>query len=315
MIYTNLFEKERVSYICYGTLSLSNLQNDSSVKSRVELLDYAYCQGINFFDTAELYDNYDILKEFIKDKDRETLIIATKSYAYDRQTADYSIEKALGEMNTDYIDIFMLHEQDNGNNFEGHRKAVDRFMEYKAQGVIKHFGISTHRVEAVLDSVQFKEIDVVFPIYNIAGIGIQDGTREDMAEAIKKAKANGKFIFTMKPYGGGHLLGSTEQAFKHLRSITDIDSVAVGMRSLPEIDANICYLKNNELNHDIKNKLRKQKRTLYIDEWCVGCGKCVEKCSQKALSIVDGKCVVDMERCVLCSYCAGECNDFYIKIV
>lgn len=315
MKYTNLFEKDNLSYICYGTLSLSKLQNSETMTNRVKLLNYAYERGINFFDTAELYDNYDILKELIKDKDRETLNIATKSYAYDCDTAEHSINKALKEMNTDYIDIFMLHEQDNGNNFVGHYKAVERFLKYKQDGIIKHLGISTHRVQAVSDSVEFNEIEVVFPIFNMTGIGIQDGTKEDMAEAIKKAKENNKFIFSMKPYGGGHLITDTRKAFDYVKNIREIDAIAVGMRNEEEIDANICYLENNELNHKIISKLRKQKRVLYIDEWCVGCGKCADKCKQNALSIIDGKCKVDMSKCVLCSYCAGECEDFYIKIV
>ncbi len=311
----NFFEKKRVSKLCYGTLSLSGLQNSDSLDNKVRLLNYAYEKGINFFDTAELYDNYNILKEFIKDKDRETLTIATKSYAYDKDTAEYSVNKALKELNTDYLDVFMLHEQENGNNFSGHYEAVERFMKYKEQGVIKHFGISTHRVAAVRDSVKFKEIEFVFPLINKNGIGIQDGTVNDMLDAIKKAKEQNKFIMAMKIYGGGHLITDAQESFSFVNGIAAIDAIAVGMSTIDEIDANICYLESNELNINIKNKIRNQKRTLIIEEWCIGCGKCADKCRQNALTIVDGKCIVDMNKCVLCSYCAGECTDFFIKIV
>ena len=315
MLYTNLFEKENVSKLCYGTLSLSNLQNHDTLENKVNLLNYAYEKGINFFDTAELYDNYNILKEFIKDKYRDKLTIATKSYAYDRKTAEYSVNKALKELNTDYIDVFMLHEQENGNNFLGHYEAVERFMKYKEQGIIRHFGISTHRVQAVRDSIKFKEIEFIFPLFNMDGIGIQDGTIDEMIYAVKKAKEYNKFIMAMKIYGGGHLINRAKEAFAFVGGIKEIDSIAVGMSTIEEIDANICYLENNELNINIKNKIRNQKRTLVVEEWCVGCGKCAKKCRQNALRIIDGKCVVDMDKCVLCSYCAGECTDFYIKIV
>lgn len=315
MQYTSFFEKEHVSKLCFGTLSLSNLQNSDTDENKVKLLNYAYEKGINFLDTAELYNNYNILKKFIKDKDRETLIIASKSYAYDKNTAEYSINKALKELNTDYLDVFMLHEQDNGNNFIGHYEAVERFMKYKQDGIIKHFGISTHRVEAVRDSIKFKEIEIVFPLLNMMGIGIQDGTIEDMLEAIKIAKLNNIFILAMKIYGGGHLITNTKEAFNFVNSISEVDSIAIGMSTIEEIDANICYLENNELNDNLKNKLKNQKRTLVIEEWCIGCGKCTMKCKQNAIQVVDGKCKVDMSKCVLCSYCAGECADFYIKIV
>lgn len=315
MKYINLFEKQNVSKLCYGTLALSFLQNFDTMEHKIELLNYAYEKGINFFDTAELYDNYNILKEFIKDKDRDKLTLATKSYSYDKKTAEYSVNKALKELNTDYLDVFMLHEQENGNNFLGHYEAVERFMKYKEQGVIKHFGISTHRVAAVRDSVKFKEIEFVFPLFNMKGVGIQDGTINDMLNAVKKAKEDNKFIMAMKIYGGGHLITKAKEAFDFVNNISYVDSMAVGMSTIEEIDANICYLENNELNLNIKNKIRNQKRTLVVEEWCIGCGKCAEKCKQNALRIVDGKCVVDMDKCVLCSYCAGECTDFNIKIV
>ena len=315
MEYINLFEKANVSKLCYGTLALSRLQNPDTDEKKAGLLNYAYERGINFFDTAELYDNYNILKKFIKDKDRDKLSIASKSYAYDRKTAEYSINKALKEMNTDYLDVFMLHEQDNGNNFLGHYQAVERFMKYKEDGIIRHFGISTHRIEAVRDSLDYKEIEILFPLFNYKGIGIQDGSFQDMAQAIKKEKEHNKFIMAMKVYGGGHLINEAEKAIKHISALDYVDSIAVCMSTLEEIDANISYLENNELNINIKNKIRNQKRSLVIEEWCVGCGKCVRKCKQNALTLVDGKCVVDREKCVLCSYCAGECTDFYIKIV
>jgi len=315
MQYVNLLEKKNVSRLCYGTLSLSDLQNDDTTSNKVKLLNFAYKNGINFFDTAELYDNYNILKEFIKDKDRDTITISTKSYAYDKKTAEYSINKALSEMKTDYIDVFMLHEQDNGNNFIGHYEAVKRFMKYKEEGIIKHLGISTHRVEAVRDSIKFKEIEIVFPLINMAGIGIQDGSIQDMLNAVKTAKMNNKFILAMKVYGGGHLINNAQKAFKFVNEIRDVDSIAVGMSTEEEILANISYLENNELSDNIINKIRNQKRTLVIEEYCKGCGKCAIRCKQNALEVVDGKCQVDMNKCVLCSYCAGECTDFYIKIV
>ncbi|QSX06435.1 aldo/keto reductase [Sedimentibacter sp. zth1] len=315
MIYTELKEIKKMSKICFGTLALSNLQNNECLEQKVSVLDYAYEKGINFYDTAELYDNYDILGKFMQNKRRDSLYIATKSYAYNKETAKYSIEKALKELNTDYIDIFMLHEQDNGNNFRGHYEAVQEFMKYKSQGIIKRFGISTHAIQAVNDSVEFDEIDIVFTIMNSTGIGINDGTKEKMLDAIKYAKANGKFIMAMKPYGGGHLINDTYNAFNFVNNIKEIDSIAVGMKNKSEVDVNINYLENKPITEELKKSVRDTKRTLCIAYWCEGCGKCVKRCKQNALSIVDGKCTVDMSKCVLCSYCASACDSFCIKIV
>lgn len=306
---------KNISKLCFGTLALSNLQNKSEFINKVDVLNYAYEKGINFYDTAELYDNYDILNTFLRNKKRESIYIATKSYAYNKATARHSIEKALNQLNTDYIDIFMLHEQDNGNNFMGHYEAVEEFMKYKQKGVINNFGISTHTVKAVVDSVQFKEIDVVFTIINKMGIGINDGTGSQMIEAVKVAKSKGKFIMAMKPYGGGHLLSDTREAFNFVNNIKEIDSIAIGMRNRQEVDLNLCYFDGKIASEELKNSVNNVNRELNIAYWCVGCGKCVKRCKQNALSVVNGKCQVNIERCVLCSYCASECDDFCIKIV
>ncbi len=315
MKYIDFDDMKNISKLCFGTLALSNLQNKDDFANKVNVLNYAYENGINFYDTAELYDNYDILGEFLKNKKRDSLYIATKSYAYNKETARYSIEKALNELNTDYIDIFMLHEQDNGNNFLGHYEAVEEFMRYKQEGIIKKFGISTHTIQAVTDSVQFKEIDIVFTIVNKTGIGINDGTNMQMIDAVKNAKSKGKFIMAMKPYGGGHLLSDTKIAFDFVNDIKEVDTIAIGMRNKQEIDLNICYLEGREASEDTKLSVNNMNRELNIAYWCIGCGKCVKKCKQQALSIIDNKCCVNMEKCVLCSYCASECDSFCIKIV
>lgn len=306
---------KNISKLCFGTLALSNLQNKGEFTNKVDVLNYAYEKGINFFDTAELYDNYDILNAFLKNKKRESIYIATKSYAYNKETARYSIDKALSELNTDYIDIFMLHEQDNGNNFRGHYEAVEEFMKYKQKGIINKFGISTHTVQAVVDSVQFKEIDVVFTIVNKTGIGINDGTSSQMIEAVKAAKSKGKFIMAMKPYGGGHLLSDTKSSFDFVNNIKEIDSIAIGMRNRQEVDLNLCYFHGKTASEELKKSVNSVNRELNIAYWCSGCGKCVKRCKQNALSLVDGKSKVNMEKCVLCSYCADVCDDFCIKIV
>lgn len=315
MIYTKMGEIEDISRICFGTLALSNLQNDASIEEKASVLDYAYEKGINFYDTAELYENYDVLAKFLKGKDRKSIYLASKSYAYNTETAKYSIDKALSELGTDYIDFFMLHEQDNGNNFRGHMEAVEQFMKYKEQGIIRKFGISTHAIAAVKDSVQFKEIDIVFGIYNATGIGIADGTNVEMLEAMKFAQDNGKFIMAMKPYGGGHFTSDTKYAFNFVNKERCINSVAVGMKSNSEVDVNVSYLLGEEPSEKSLMKVSNTPRKLCIAYWCEGCGKCVARCKQNALHLENGKCVVDMDKCVLCSYCADACDSFCIKIV
>ena len=84
-----------------------------------------------------------------------------------------SVEKALKELGRDYIDIFMLHEQESILTIKGHWEAIEYLIEAKEKGIVRAIGISTHHVEGVMGAASVPEIDVIHPLVNIAGIGIR----------------------------------------------------------------------------------------------------------------------------------------------
>ena len=304
-----------VSKICYGTLTIGPLQKNLSIIDGANLLIYAYDRGINILDTAELYDNYAQIKESLNGRARESVHILTKSYAYDTKTAKNSLEKALKELGTDYIDGFLLHEQESEHTLRGHMEATEYFLKAKEEGYIRSFGISTHSINCVLASLKYDFIDVIHPLFNKTGIGILDGTTNQMLDAIKKAKTKGIGIYSMKPLGGGNLIKSYDEALEFVLDVKEIDSIAIGMQSKLEIDANIMKFNGEILNDQLRDSLQRQNRSLVISDWCIGCKECEKVCKQKAIKVINGKASVDQSKCVLCSYCAPRCKEFCIKII
>ena len=113
MQYTHLGNSRiQVSRLCFGTLTIGPLQAALPLTQGVSLLLKAYRAGINFYDTAASYGTYPYLRQLIKQVGRHNLVIATKSYAVTRAEAETAVEQALKEMDSSYIDIFLLHEQD-----------------------------------------------------------------------------------------------------------------------------------------------------------------------------------------------------------
>lgn len=304
----------QVSRLCFGSLTMTPFQANLSIKEGAELIQYAYSKGINFIDTAEIYDNYKYIREALKGIDREDYVIATKCYAYSKEMAKESLNLALRELNTDYIDLFLLHEQESIHTIRGHYEAIEYFLEAKLKGKIRAIGISTHRVEGVLGANQYNEIQVIHPIVNMGGIGIQDGTVKDMLTAVEEASKKGKGIYGMKPLGGGHLIGEWESAFNFVKNIPFIDSFAIGMQSKEEIDCNISLMKTGVVPQDLKENLRNKKRNLIIADYCIGCGNCVNICKQNGIEIIEGRAVPN-ENCILCGYCARACPEFCIKVI
>ncbi|HHT21480.1 MAG TPA: aldo/keto reductase [Tissierellia bacterium] len=297
------------SRLCFGSLTVSPLQCDFSAGQAAELFCYALQKGINFFDTAELYRNYDHFKLFFEQIRREEVVFASKCYAYDKESAKRSLDLALTGANIDYLDFFMLHEQESEHTLRGHAEAIDFFLDMKAQGLLRRFGISTHFVAGALAAAEDDRIEVVHPIINRQGIGIADGTREDMEQALRKLRQAGKFIYAMKALGGGHLLKEYPQALSYALAL-DVDAIAIGMQSAAEIDHNLAAFSGQTDLEPVP-----KSRHLNIDEWCIGCGNCAARCQQQAIQVIDGRAVVDDSRCVLCSYCVETCPDFCIKVI
>ncbi|AFS78349.1 aldo/keto reductase [Gottschalkia acidurici 9a] len=304
-----------VSRLCFGSLTMGPLQANLTISEGANLIEYAFEQGVNFLDTAEIYDNYGYIKKAFENIKRDKYIISTKSYSYSKETAEVSLKKALDGIGTDYIDIFLLHEQESEYTIKGHYEAIEYFLKAKEKGIIRALGISTHNVAGVNAICKYDELDIIHPIINKIGIGIQDGTVEDMLKAIKAAYDKGKGIYAMKPLGGGHLIKDVESSFNYVRDIPFIHSIAIGMQSLEEIDGNVSLINNGYIPNEIKKKIDKKQRRLQIADWCIGCGACVSTCKNDGIEIIDGKAQPIKGKCIFCGYCAPKCPEFCIKVI
>ena len=129
-----------VSTICLGTMTWGE---QNSKADGFEQMDYAIDNGVNFWDTAEIYaipmreetygETENIIGEwFIKTKKRDKVILATKvsgptskeyirggGCSYDKKSMSEALEKSLKRMQTDYIDLYQLHWPERNTNFFG----------------------------------------------------------------------------------------------------------------------------------------------------------------------------------------------------
>ena len=305
----------KVSELCFGSLTVGPLQANLPVKRGAEVIAHAFTRGINFIDTAQYYRNYEYIKIAMEMSGHYDVVISSKTYAHTAELAELAVNEACAALGRDYIDIFMLHEQESIHTLRGHIEALEYLIKLQSIGKIRAVGVSTHHVAGVNGVCELVKrgypIDCVHPIYNYSGLGIADGDRSDMLSAVKLAHNMGIGIFSMKPLAGGHLYNNAPKAFDFVLDCPYIDSVAVGMQSEEEVNANIKYFSDRTFE---ENLLKRQRR-LHIEEYCEGCGKCVTRCGQKALTIKNGLAAVDNTKCVLCGYCSAVCDIFAIKVL
>jgi len=307
------------------------LQSNLAVRDGAAVINHAIALGINFIDTAQIYKTYPYIKAALDLQSTETknnVIISTKTYAHTRKLAKEALDEALRELGRDYIDIFLLHEQESIHTIYGHLEALEYLFEQKESGRIRAVGISTHHVSGVWGALEFNrtynknKLEVIHPMYNITGLGIlarddsDDNPVLQMEAALTEAERAGFFIFSMKPLGGGNLYARAEESLNFSLSKPFIDSVAVGMKSLLEVEANVNLLKTGRFTDEYYKHYLGGKH-LHIDYWCGGCGKCVESCAANALEVSksSGRVVCDPEKCVLCGYCSAACGSFALKII
>lgn len=305
--------KLKVSGLAFGTLTISPLQRNIQAEKGRDLILYAANKGINLFDTAQLYDTYLPLR--LAFKKSPNIKVATKTYAWNKETAKAAFEEARKKLDKDHIDIFLLHEQESIHTMRGHREAFDFFLSEKDKGNIGAVGLSTHRVEVVRQALNYPGVDVIHPIINMAGIGLTDGSIEDMERACKLAHDSGIGIYAMKALGGGHLINDYEKAMSYVLGLSFIDSVAMGMQSEAEIDVNVAFFSGEKPNLSAINKARRTKRELWIHDWCTACGQCEKRCGQGAINVIEGRARVDIKTCILCGYCVDVCPEFCIKVI
>ncbi|MGB2783253.1 MAG: aldo/keto reductase [Atribacterota bacterium] len=305
----------KVTEMCFGALPIGPLQANISVEEGAKLIRAALERGINFIDTAEAYKTYPHIKKALEGHHGE-VIIATKSSAKTYKKMEQSIKDALESLGRTYLDIFLLHAaRVTPSVFEERAGALKCLNEYKSKGIIRAIGISTHAVGIVKRATEIKEIDIIFPIINKLGMGIIDGSVDDMVKAISEADKAGKGLYAMKALAGGHLIDQLEESFNFVRNIRGIGSIAVGMVNQEELELNLKIFNGEDVSQELLTHKIKPGKRLFILSFCKGCGTCVNTCPNNALSLENGKAVVDHKLCILCGYCNPACPEFAIRLI
>jgi aryl-alcohol dehydrogenase-like predicted oxidoreductase len=178
MKYTTLPNTDiKVSKICLGTMTFGQQNTEADGHAQ---MDYALEQGVNFFDTAEMYsvpareETYGSTEKIIgtwfkKTGKREEVVLASKiagpnpNFNYMREKNDfssasikYALDNSLQRLETDYLDLYQLHWPERKTNFFGQRgfkvqddawednihAVLDTLGGFIKEGKIKHIGLS-----------------------------------------------------------------------------------------------------------------------------------------------------------------------------
>ncbi len=196
-----------ISRLCFGAGRLTN--TCKTYEAGAKLMLKALDEGITFWDTAEGYGTQPHVGEAVQQINRDEIVIQTKTANKDHESAAASIEKALRELQTEYIDVMLLHAISSPDDLASRESegAFDAFREAKTAGKIRVIGCSTHIYTGdVMDAViDHPEIDVILTTANKEGRMLEGGPLDKHLEYIQRAYKLGKGISIMKVVVAGDI--------------------------------------------------------------------------------------------------------------
>ncbi len=299
-----------------------------------EVVARALDMGVNYFDTARVYgDSEKILSGVIKGRQRNKIVIASKSGSTKKNEILKDLDTSLQMLGTDYVDIWHLHGRDNPVQIPD--EAIEALEECKQSGKARFVGFSCHDPNNMVDfAIKTGKFDVIQTTYSFPIGGIYRD------RAIKKYHEAGIGVIAMKVVvalsgwnlksvdnppatkGEGPLAG-----IKWVLQNPAIGTTVPHMRTIPELEMNFRAMSESYTPNDEKLlfSLNEQIRP----DYCRMCYECRGQCPkgvpvaevlrflayhdfcgnyhQAVMSFRDLAQEVQDVRCSDCSTCAIQC--------
>ena len=296
----------------FGCMRLPMNGDQVDIAETTRMVDEFLAQGFNYFDTAHGYiggKSELALKECLTSRyPREAYSLTDKlTDSYFKTEADIRpfFESQLEACGVDYFDFYLMHAQ-NADNFKKFRacRAYETAFALKAEGRIRHVGLSFHDRAEVLDQIltEYPQIEVVQIQFNYLDY---DDIAVQSRKCYEVCRKHGKPVLVMEPVKGGSLVNLPEEAKKVLDDLhggspasyairfaagfPGMMMVLSGMSNMEQMKDNLSYMRDfkplNETELAAVNKVQEIFHKMNMIP-CTACRYCVEGCP-KQISIPD----------------------------
>ena len=296
----------------FGALPVQRVDMDTASA----ILRKAYDNGINYFDTARAYsDSEEKIGKSLADV-RNNIIISTKTMTKTVEGFWADLETSLKKMKTDYIDIYQFHNPPFCPKPGDGSGLYEAMVEAKAQGKIRHIGITSHSLAIAQEAVESGLYETLqFPFSYLAS------EKEETLVHLCKEKDVG--FICMKALAGG-LITRSDVAYAYLAQFPV--APIWGIQKEWELDEFLSYNENPPaLTEERLAYIAKEKEEL-AGEFCRGCGYCmpcpvgieINNCARMSLLLRRSPAaghlseagqakMKKIEECIECGQCAAKC--------
>ena len=290
----------------FGYMRLPMIGDEVDIPQTQQMVDAFMENGFNYFDTAHGYINGKselAIKECLSSRyPRESFVLTNKlsgNYFEKQEDIRPLFQQQLDACGVEYFDFYLMHAQ-SAARLPHYRKAraYETAMELKAEGKIRHLGISFHDSASVLDEIltEYPQIEVVQIQFNYVDF---EDEKVESRKCYEVCRKHGKPIIVMEPVKGGALVNLPDAAQKILDRLNGGSNasyairfaagfegmmmVLSGMSSLAQMQDNIGFMKDfRPLNDEERDAILKVS-AVYRNQGlipCTGCRYCTEVCPQ-----------------------------------
>ena len=285
----------------FGMMRLPMAGEQVDLAATTEMVDAFLAAGFNYFDTAHPYiqgqSETTIRDCLVKRYPRDSYILTNKLSGGSFETEDQIrplFEKQLTQCGVEYFDFYLMHAMSAGR----HQKYLDTrayeiALELKAEGKIRHIGMSFHDSAEVLDMILTArpEIEVVQLQMNYVDM---DDPKVQGRACYEVCCKHGKPVIVMEPVKGGSLVNLPETAISMMTSgspasyairyaagFENVMMVLSGMSNMEQMLDNLSYMADFQPLNDRELEVIDRVRTIYQSEHrvpCTACRYCTDGC-------------------------------------
>jgi len=299
--------------IGFGALPIQRVTNEEAVL----LLRKAYDAGVTYFDTARVYSDSEEKIGLALSDIRDKIYIATKTLAQTGEDLNKELETSLRLMKTDYIDVYQLHNPAIVPIPGDESGLYDAALKAKEKGLIRHIGITNHRLKVAEEAALSGLYDVLqFPFSYLAS--------EAEVNLGKTCCDRDVGFVAMKALAGG-LITNAAAAYAYLAEYANVLPIW-GIQRESELDEFISFIDNPPNLTDELKSLIDNDRNQLSGNFCRACAYCmpcpvniqINNCARMSQLIrrspssswvsEDGQKMMNLiEECTNCNKCTEKC--------
>ena len=287
--------------LAFGMMRLPMLGEQVDYEQVSRMVDIFLAKGFNYFDTATPYiggQSETAVRECLaKRYPREAFLLTDKlspNLWEKGEEIEAVVERQLENCGVEYFDFYLMHAM----NADRHKRyieegAYDIVQKLKAQGKIRHMGISFHHTADVLDQIltDRPDIEVVQLQFNYADM---EDPRIQSRKCYEVCRKHGKPVLVMEPVKGGALANlpaeasallpggsNASYAVRFAAGFEGIEMVLSGMSNMEQMEDNLSYMEDFQPLTQKDHQLLEQVKPIFQAATsipCTGCRYCEEKC-------------------------------------